>query len=281
MTNQSIRFGFILPGGTPQQQIEQAVLAEQAGWDGIFVFETAYGVDAWGLLSAMAALTTRIRLGTMLTPLPWRRPWKLASQVATLDAVSGGRAILGLGLGAVDPALPSAGGDVIDRRQRAAMLDEGIDLIRELWRGGSSFTGEQYTYQGGVGSEAITGNLKPVQSPLPIWTVGAWPRPKSMARILRCDGVIPEYHLGEGKEATPDDLRELIAWLAERGRTGLDVVREGETPADDKAAALETVRPWAEAGATWWLESRWGGDQHGDERMREIRDRLEAGPPRS
>ena len=73
------------------------MLAEQCGWDGVFVWEAAYGVDAWSLLSAIAARTERISLGTMLTPLPWRRPWKVASQVVTLDQISGGRAILAIG----------------------------------------------------------------------------------------------------------------------------------------------------------------------------------------
>ncbi|MBT0771990.1 LLM class flavin-dependent oxidoreductase [Kineosporia sp. J2-2] len=277
MTNESTRFGFILPGGSARQQLEQAVLAEQAGWDGVFVFETAYGVDAWGLLSAIAAATSRIRLGTMLTPLPWRRPWKLASQVATLDDLSAGRAVVGLGLGAVDPVLPSAAGDVTDRKQRAAMLDEGIDLMRALWHGDGSYQGEHYSFRGG---SLVDGALAPVQNPIPVWAVGAWPRPRSMNRILRCDGVIPEYQLGEGRRPTPGDLRELIAWLAERGATGLDVVHEGETGAGDRAAAIEAVAPWSEAGATWWLESRWGGDQHGEQKRREVTARLEAGPPR-
>lgn len=96
----------ILPGGTATEQLDQAVLAEQAGWDGVFVWEAAYGVDAWSLLAAIAARTSRVRLGTLLTPLPWRRPWKVASQVATLDQLSGGRAILSVGLGA--PAGPRA-----------------------------------------------------------------------------------------------------------------------------------------------------------------------------
>ena len=87
--------GVVLPGGSATEQLEQAVLAEQAGWDGVFVWEAAYGVDAWSLLAAMAARTGRVRLGTLLTPLPWRRPWKVASQVATVDQLSGGRAILG------------------------------------------------------------------------------------------------------------------------------------------------------------------------------------------
>ena len=77
--------GFVLPGGTATEQLRQAVLAEESGWDGVFVWEAAYGVDAWSLLAAMAARTQRIRLGTLLTPLPWRRPWKMASQVATVD----------------------------------------------------------------------------------------------------------------------------------------------------------------------------------------------------
>jgi alkanesulfonate monooxygenase SsuD/methylene tetrahydromethanopterin reductase-like flavin-dependent oxidoreductase (luciferase family) len=89
-----MRYGLVLPGGTATEQLEQAVLAERAGWDGVFVWEAAYGVDAWTLLGAMAQRTERLRLGTMLTPLPWRRPWKVASQAATLDQLSGGRAIL-------------------------------------------------------------------------------------------------------------------------------------------------------------------------------------------
>jgi alkanesulfonate monooxygenase SsuD/methylene tetrahydromethanopterin reductase-like flavin-dependent oxidoreductase (luciferase family) len=87
-----MRFGVILPGGTATQQLAQAEAAEQAGWDGVFVWEAAYGVDAWTLLAAIATRTERVRLGTMLTPLPWRRPWKVASQVVTLDQLSQGRA---------------------------------------------------------------------------------------------------------------------------------------------------------------------------------------------
>src|SRR6185295_19372316 len=131
----TLKFGVILPGGTAREQLDQAVLAERAGWDGVFVWEAAYGVDAWSLLSAMAARTSRVRLGTMLTPLPWRRPWKVASQVATLDQLSGGRAVLSVGVGALAPDLPVTG-EPTDLRHRAELMDEGIDLIRTLWSGG-------------------------------------------------------------------------------------------------------------------------------------------------
>src|SRR6266699_2185800 len=121
--------GFVLPGGSATEQLEQAVLAERSGWDGVFVWEAAYGVDAWSLLAAMAVRTSRIRLGTLLTPLPWRRPWKVASQVATVDQLSGGRALIGIGIGAIDTGMPTTGEETGVRR-RAERMDEGIDLIR-------------------------------------------------------------------------------------------------------------------------------------------------------
>ncbi|XVU23751.1 LLM class flavin-dependent oxidoreductase [Actinoplanes sp. CA-054009] len=255
----------ILPGGTAAEQVEQAVLAERAGWDGVFVWEAAYGVDAWGLLSAMAVATTGVRLGTMLTPLPWRRPWKVASQVATLDQLSGGRAILTVGVGALTTDLPLTGEET-DLRARASMMDEGIDLIRALWAGESQFIGQHYRYEVERNDLAVTG--RPVQERIPIWVVGVWPRPKSMRRVLKCDGVVP------GGEMTPASVREMRAWLRENGAADtVDVIAEGETPGADVAA-------WAEAGCTWWLETRWEMPHHTPERMAQIRERIAAGPPR-
>ncbi|MFI5930871.1 LLM class flavin-dependent oxidoreductase [Actinoplanes sp. NPDC051494] len=266
-----MKYGVVLPGGTGPEQVEQAVLAERSGWDAVFVWEAASGVDAWSLLAAMATLTSRIRLGTMLTPLPWRRPWKVASQVATVDQLSGGRAILGIGVGATATDLPDTG-EVTDLRERAAMMDDGIDLLRALWAGGTSHHGPHYDYDVARPDLAEVG--APVQEHIPIWVVAAWPRPKSLRRALRCDGVIPQ-----GLE-TPDDARALRAWLTDHDAApGLDVLTEGETPADDPVAARAQVAPWAEAGCTWWLETRWELPHHSPERMRQIRDRIAAGPP--
>src|SRR5215469_7121317 len=143
MTSKGILHGVVLPGGTATEQLELGMLAERAGWDGVFVWEAAYGVEPWSLLAAIAVSTARVRLGTMLTPLPWRRPWKVASQVATLDQLSGGRAILAVGVGATATDLPSTG-EVTDIRGRAERLDEGIDLIRELWAGRNDYQGRHY-----------------------------------------------------------------------------------------------------------------------------------------
>jgi hypothetical protein len=279
-----MRYGFVLPGGTAIEQLEQAVLAEQAGWDGVFVWEAAYGIDAWTLLAAMAQRTERIRLGTMLTPLPWRRPWKVASQAVTLDQVSGGRAILAVGLGAVETDLGNTGEET-DRRLRAEMLDEGIDIIAGLWEGRLGFEGRHYQ----VDLEArqdLAETAAPVQKRIPIWVVGAWPRPKSMRRVLRCDGLLPACMDENGFRATTtDDIEAMLGWLVSRGthiglRPDFDVVMEGETPADDPDAAAAVVARWAEAGCTWWLETRWEMPHHSTDRMRQVQERLEAGPPR-
>jgi hypothetical protein len=223
-----MRYGVVLPGGTAPEQLDQAVLAEQAGWDGVFVWEAAYGVDAWSLLAAMAVRTQRVRLGTMLTPLPWRRPWKVASQVVTLDQLSAGRAILAVGVGAVDTDLPDTG-ELTDLRGRAERLDEGIDLIRALWDGQTSYEGQHYRYQ--TGRLDLTRAGQPVQQRIPLWVVGVWPRPKSLRRALRCDGILPQYQV-HGRDPGPEDARALREWLTDHGAgPGLDMVADGETPA--------------------------------------------------
>jgi alkanesulfonate monooxygenase SsuD/methylene tetrahydromethanopterin reductase-like flavin-dependent oxidoreductase (luciferase family) len=278
MTEQRIRYGAVLPGGTATEQLYQAVLAEQAGWDGVFTWEAAYGVDPWSVLAAAAASTTRVRLGTMLTPLPWRRPWKLASQVATLDQLSGGRAILAVGVGATSTDLPDTG-EVTGIRERADLMDEGIDLIRALWRGEREHHGEHYRYR--TGRMDLAAAVQPVQERIPVWVVGVWPRPRSMRRVLRCDGFIPQFSGDTVEQDGPPRVREALEWLATRGAgPGMDVVIDGETPADPAAAAA-LVAPWAQAGVTWWLETRWGSPDDLAGRLRQMRERLAAGPPRA
>jgi len=248
--------GFILPGGTAPEQVELAVLAEQAGWDAVFTWEGGYAVDPWCTMSAMAMRTERVRLGTMLTPVPWRRPWKLAGQVATLDQLSDGRAILAAGVGAVDPGLGTYP-DVTDLRERAALLDVGIDTMRALWSG-EVVAGEVDL------TKAFRKGPQPVQARIPIWVVAIPGKPKSMRRALRCDGVMTQ--------SDPEKTRSLLAWLDDNGGrpSTFDVVAEGETTPED-ASAMDEWRGLA----TWWLESRWMTDDPAV-----IRTRIEAGPVR-
>lgn len=129
-----MRYGFVLPYGDARTATELAVLAEEHGWDGFFVWEPVWGIDAWVSLTAAAMRTDRIRLGTMLTPLPRRKPWDVASQSATLDNLAGGRVILSVGLGAPDDRWWLFEEDP-GRRTRAELLDEGLELVTGLWRG--------------------------------------------------------------------------------------------------------------------------------------------------
>ena len=276
-----MRYGFVLPEGNARDAAELAAVAEVAGWDGFFVWEPVWGVDAWVALAAAAMRTERIRLGTLLSPLSRMRPWDFAAKAATLDDLSGGRLIVSVGLGAPDSGF-AALGEETDRVARAELLDEALDIVTGLWRGQPfAYRGKHYTIEP---FDRIVAP-PPVQQPrIPIWVVGAWPRPKSMARALRYDGLLP-YPMaadGSGHENSPDLVHEMTAYVATH-RTGAgpyDIVVEGEdTPGDDPARAAAIVHPWAEAGGTWWIESRWSarGTPGG---LDVVRERLAQGPPR-
>jgi alkanesulfonate monooxygenase SsuD/methylene tetrahydromethanopterin reductase-like flavin-dependent oxidoreductase (luciferase family) len=224
--------------------------------------------------------TARIRLGTMITPLSRMRPWELASKAATLDNLSGGRVVISVGMGAVDTGFAEFG-EVTDRKTRAELLDEGLAIMTGLWRGQPfRFEGKHYHIQ----PTTFMPPPPPLQQPrIPIWVVGAWPRPKSMARVLRYDGLLPMAYDAEGKpvQASPDDIRAMKAYVeAHRTETTpFEIVVEGVTPGDQPDAAAAQVRPWADAGATWWIEALWqAGDQ--PDAAAFLRERIRQGPPR-
>jgi hypothetical protein len=130
----------------------------------------------------------------------------------------------------------------------------------------------------------LAASAQPAQRPRPpIWVVGVWPRMQSMRRALRCDGLIPAIMTPNREHAaiTPEHVREVRAWLTEQGKgPDFDIVAEGETPAGDAAEAAAQVLPWEQAGATWWIESRWSPSVN-NPRMGDARQRIAAGPPGS
>jgi hypothetical protein len=274
-----MRAGVILPSGGPREAAEIARLAEEAGWDGFFVWEPVWGWDAWVSLATAAMVTERIRLGTMLSPLSRMRPWKLAGEAASVDHLSGGRVILSVGLGALDSGFV-AFGEVTDRRTRAELLDEALDIVTGLWRGQPfNYEGKHYR----VHETSFLPPPPPVQHPrIPIWVVGAWGRERSMRRVLRYDGLLPNVFDADGKprEISPDDVKAMSSYVAERraAPTPFDIVIEGETPADDPQRVADEVRPLVEAGMTWWLEARWNVSSPSV--LDQLRERVSAGPPR-
>jgi hypothetical protein len=252
--------------------------AEMFGWDGFFIWDGFLGPNPWILLASVAIRTERIRFGVMLTAATVRRPWQLASETATLDRLSKGRLILSLGLGAASDLGFDRVGEQMARRIRAELLDESIDILNGLWTGKSfSYDGKHYQIRD------VTLSVTPLQQPrIPIWAVGAWPRMKSMERVLRCDGLIPAKMTttGASDDISPKDLQEMSAFVQDRlGNSLFDIIVEGETPGNDKQSAVRLVSPFIEAGATWWLESlaatpfRLGG-------IKGVRARIAQGPPR-
>jgi alkanesulfonate monooxygenase SsuD/methylene tetrahydromethanopterin reductase-like flavin-dependent oxidoreductase (luciferase family) len=276
----AFRAGVVITLATPREFADLAVAAEEAGWDAIFTWEAVWGQDAWVTLTAAAMQTSRIRLGTMLTPLPRVRPWELAGRVATLDHLSGGRVQLAVGLGALHAGWLAFERDE-GRTVRAEKLDEGLAIYNGLMRGQPfSYAGTHYS----VEPTEFFPPPAPVQQPrVPVWVVGAYPAPRSMARAARWDGVIPtKLDRTEDNPFGPADLsRTVAALIGIRERDGLtwegyDVIAEGVS--EPGATGDATVAEWVDAGATFWVESDWS---MGDDAVERHRRRIEAGPPRS
>lgn len=271
-----MQYGFVLPYGDARTAADLAKLAEDHGWDGFFVWESVWGIDAWVCLTAAAMVTERIRLGTMITPVSRMRPWKLASEVATLDNLTGGRVILAVGMGATDTGF-DAFGEVTELRTRAELVDEGLEILTGLWNG-QPFSYEGKHYQ--VRPIDFFPPPPPVQQPrVPIWVVGAIGRPKSMARVVRYDGLLPYVMDGVPGPLpiTPELVTSTLEELAAvRGSVdGFDVVVEGTTGGDSPITRSH-VEELSLAGTTWWLEAMWQSQDDLDA----VKQRIQAGPPR-
>jgi alkanesulfonate monooxygenase SsuD/methylene tetrahydromethanopterin reductase-like flavin-dependent oxidoreductase (luciferase family) len=277
-----MKYGFVFPKADIFKAIEFAILAEKAKWDAFFVWEPTYGIDAWMTLAAIAVKTKEIRLGTLLSPPSRMRPWKLASEVITLDVLSKGRTTLCVGLGAIDTGFDELGEET-DRKIRAELLDESLDIMNGLWRWDlTNYKGIHYRIENLKKSEFFKRHPPPnsIQNPgIPIWVVGAWAYDKSMQRALKYDGLIPTIKNKRGKfeVVTPEHIREMRDYI-KKNRTltsPFDIIIEGETPCDDLEKTESIIKPYAEAGATWWIESNWSTPD-----LDKLKARIKEGPPR-
>jgi hypothetical protein len=248
----SLTFGAVGPGRDPKGLAELARMAEDSGWDGVFLEdyivyqgdESIPAYDPWICLAAMACSTSSVRLGTTVTPVPRRRPWKLAAEAVALDHLSDGRLILGVGLG--DPSDPCIGkvNEPTTPRLLAERLDEALAIIDALWTGDPvHHHGTHYQVDG------VRLTARPVQSPrIPIWVGGDMLLPRVRRRIKRWDGSCA--YKGPTNQPhqpiTPADVKALLA----------EVERErGSGSTFDIKVKGRDLGPFAEAGATWW--GRW------------------------
>jgi len=210
--------------GRPDKIAELAELAENSGWDGVFCEDyLAFPgglptFDVWVTLGLVAQATTRITIGTMVTPLPARHAPAVALEARSVAAVSQGRLVLGVGSG--DPAGDPVIGDA--NATRAGLMETALAEIR------------------GASPE------------VPVWVGGAITKPGPRARALRWDGACLYRVPPPGwEDVTPDDVAAL---RADAGRESFVIAVGGRARVDNLAAERRYVASLAESGADWWHE---------------------------
>jgi alkanesulfonate monooxygenase SsuD/methylene tetrahydromethanopterin reductase-like flavin-dependent oxidoreductase (luciferase family) len=247
-------------GDDPAGLIELGVEVERAGFDGYFLWDhivfsnSGEGPaiqDPWLPLAVVASQTSAVKLGTMVTPVPRRRPWQLARQTTTLDRLSGGRVILGVGIGS--PAYGDFGifGEPSGERARAERLDEGLDVLAGLW------SGERFSYAGEhFKVDPVRFLPPPVQQPrIPVWVAGVLPNQRPIERAARWDGFVPiRFDTGGLVRPSAKDIAEVSGQIAS--------LRAGGAEGYDMAVWAEVAQPSADlldeyqaAGANWWIET--------------------------
>ncbi len=279
-----MRFGLYVPNfgksfGYAETLADLARTAEDSGWDGFFIWDHIQMdktkpvpmVDPWIGLAAMATATERIGLGTTVTPIPRRRPWKLARETVSVDHLSHGRLTLGVGLGSPPEEEFRVFGEVSDTKIRGRMLDEGIEVLLGLWSGKPfSFDGQYYKI------DNAKFYPKPFQKPrIPIWVAGTWPNKKPFLRAATLDGIFP-LRAGSWKRLFPSDFKDILNFIEAKrtAKTPFDVVAMGITSGKKPEKRREYVAGYHEAGATWWLDLILSSVKPDD-----VRKRISAGPP--
>jgi alkanesulfonate monooxygenase SsuD/methylene tetrahydromethanopterin reductase-like flavin-dependent oxidoreductase (luciferase family) len=255
-----LRFGLFFPPfgelSDPSRVADLAVVAEEGGWSGLFVWDHMLADgrpvgDPWIAMAAAATATREIRLGAMVTPLARRRPQTLARQVAALDLLSDGRMVIGVGLGDDGWKEFSSFGDATERRERALLLDESLEVLNLL------LSGEEVAFDGQRHRVHTTPFLpRPVQDPVPVWVGGRWPNRAPLTRAVRYQGFFPIFTMGgEPDFPTPADVAAVHAELQRLGVGGeYDLVIRcalRRLPPAERAAAAAALES---SGATWLLE---------------------------
>jgi alkanesulfonate monooxygenase SsuD/methylene tetrahydromethanopterin reductase-like flavin-dependent oxidoreductase (luciferase family) len=256
-----VRFGLFLPPfgdfAEPQRVVALAQAAEAAGWDGLFLWDHMLAepgvaiADPWVTMAAVATATSRLRFGALVTPLSRRRPWVLSRQLATLDRLSEGRLVAGIGLGSDRWAEFSAFGEVEGPVARGDILDEALPLLQRL------LAGDAVRYRRRFYDVDTSGLLPtPWQTPLPIWGACRWPNRKPLIRIASLQGCFPIF-ASEGPPPLPEagDIAAIRAALAGLGAApDIDVVVRCALSLEDASSLPDRLASLAAAGVTWVLE---------------------------
>lgn len=269
-----MRYGVYVPSygpyGDPAGLRDLAVAAEQAGWDGFFMWDLITPADyeppfadPWVTLAAIAQATESIMIGPLVTPLPRRRLGTLALQASTLQSLSGGRLILGLGTGVGWDY--SRWGESAKRSELAARLDEGVPVLRRL------LSGEPVDH---AGDHFQVSGVRFPPTDVPLWTSGFWPRRGSVRGARGADGLFPQIRdeADDFRIPTPAELIKIREEFESAGGSpGAELVIW--SPNQAWAPTADRARDYEAAGVTWWLED---GSEVAPDRLR---SRIQSGPP--
>lgn len=250
----------------PAAMVEVARAAEAAGWEGVFLWdhvlrspdEVADIADVWITLAAMAAATSRIRLGPMVTPLSRRRIAPVVRQTTTLDRLSGGRLTMGVGLGVDGGGELTRFGEVVDPRTRAEILDEAASVLAAAW------AGEHVEHHGRhLTVDGVTFSPRPVQQPrIPLWCAARGSALRPVRRAARYDGLFLIEAAVADLERALDEVRSIRGGDLDGFDTAVSV-----SPLDDPA--LVDV-----PGVTWAMHSF-----APVETLADVLDYAQGGPP--
>lgn len=293
--NHQVQHALILPndlvGDDARLMVEYAAAAEEAGWDGFFPYdilvnppppdipdqpwESTHGewsateyqpfVDPWIVLAGIATRTSHIKLGTWVTPLPRRQPWQVARDIATLDRLSNGRVIFGVGLGKRMDY--EKFGIPFDAREIGEKYDEALEIIDRFW------SGDRVTYRGKhftIDDVALLPT--PAQKPrIPILVAGFWPKKKPFRRGARWDGIMPVFGMEKGNDRSPEELvNEMLTWYHSITDEPGDIFM----PVDPGGQSNGYIDLCVELGTTWFYTypaREWLGN---------VEEHIRQGPPR-
>ncbi len=256
-----------------------ANLAEENGWDGLFIWDHILiskknpppMVDPWVALTVIATNSTKIKLGTTITPLARRRPWKVARETASIDHLSKGRLILSVGLG--EPVRIEYGsfGEETNKKILGEKLDESLDILQGLWSGKFfEYEGKHYTI------EKLKFLPRSYQQPrIKIWVGGQWPFRKPFIRGAKFDGMFP---LKKGFEdpLNDEDITQIHDFIKEQrgSMDNYDLVCLGNSSGKKSEKDMKMINYFIDKGFTWYLEyldSSYSFDL--------VKERILAGPP--
>jgi alkanesulfonate monooxygenase SsuD/methylene tetrahydromethanopterin reductase-like flavin-dependent oxidoreductase (luciferase family) len=275
--SKKVKFGIYIANhgitSNPQDYVKLAKSGEECGWDGFFLWDHVFlpwapdqdVLDPWIILSAIATQTNNISIGTTVTPLARRRPMIIAREAITIDRLSSGRFILGVGLGGT--AELKALGEEEDPKIRGELLDESLIILEGLW------SGKPFTFNGKHFKISEPVKFKP-EGNIKIWVGGQWPHKKPFRRAAKYDGIFP-LKAGSDPSIYPQDYQEILSYIRKYRKSldSFDLVKSILTVGNKEEDAY--IHDFMDIGVNWLLESFWS------ERcsLKEIQKIIERGPP--